>query len=399
VRTSDIVLSGTADAKVAQLAERTSLLLASVQRKADCERQELERQLDRVGSRTDVRLDALESQMTEVMERGSGRDRHDMEAGTADAGRVLQEARALVGGAVAEIQAQWRSFRSELREEQHEHTRRLDDALEQRVDSSATTSARLREVEAQLERALSQGSEQPSWFEQLEELVASLERRLEEQRALIDVRLQQVRADTDGLRLRSDGLQGRHDDLLSSVEQRVEQCVARCVEHELAHALERLAAGASMERLHHLEEPPANAVSSAEASRTAKSLQDLGRRSDDLESRFAAIRVRVEAHDSRFASVGERVEVVCQQAVESSRQAAVQQRDEILSEADCQMKILRQRVDALSELCDELSLREVSRAPPSHKPQRASPSLRGETRGNGAVLDRISETYLSDQKL
>jgi hypothetical protein len=315
-------------------------------------------------------------------------------AAQADSGQVLREARALVGGAVGEIQAQWRSFRSELREEQQTHARRLEDALEQRHDAS-TSAARLQEIEAQIDKVFThwgqQQQQQPAWFEQLEEVVASLERRIEEQRAVVDVRLQQVRADTDGLRLRSDGLQGRHEDLLCTVEQRVEEVVARCVEQEL----DRLASGAyALEGLHRNFEGPITGTDSS--ARTARTVQELARRTDEIDSRVAALRVRVEAHDGRFAAVSERTEAVCQQAVESARQAALQLREEILSESDCQIRILKQRIDALGELCDELTLREVTTSRTSLSQLLPTPS----TAGRGAVPSRYSEKKrLSEEKL
>merc|ERR1719282_566826 len=83
-------------------------------------------------------------------------------------------------------------------------------------------------------------------------------------------------------------------------------------------------------------------------------LKDLSRRLDESEARVAALRVRVDAHDGRFGSIGERAEASCQQAVEAMRQATLRQREEMICESDCQIRILRQRIDTLSELCDEL---------------------------------------------
>lgn len=143
--------------------------------------------------------------------------------------------------------------------------------------------------------------------------------------------MMRFRMDVDGLKLRSESLHGLRDEVLCAVDRRLEKELAR----------------PNMP----LEQP----VPDVQRGR------DLLRRVEDTEARVSALRVRVDSHDSRFNSIAERAEAVCQQAVESVRQTAAQHRDEILSEADSQLRILRQRVEALSELCEELMLRQTPR--------------------------------------
>merc|ERR1719291_785023 len=86
--------------------------------------------------------------------------------------------------------------------------------------------------------------------------------------------------------------------------------------------------------------------------------RELGRRLEDAEARLSALRVRVDGQDGRLAGLADRAEAAGRQAQEAARQASLQQREDILSEADCQLRIVRQRVDTLSELCEELLLRQ-----------------------------------------
>ncbi|CAK0886176.1 unnamed protein product, partial [Prorocentrum cordatum] len=70
------------------------------------------------------------------------------------------------------------------------------------------------------------------------------------------------------------------------------------------------------------------------------------------EARLSALRVRVDGQDGRLAGLGERAEAAGQQAQDVARQVSLQQREDILSETDCQLRIVRQRMDTLSELCE-----------------------------------------------
>eukprot|EP00927_Polykrikos_kofoidii_P065726 TRINITY_DN61442_c0_g1_i1.p1 TRINITY_DN61442_c0_g1~~TRINITY_DN61442_c0_g1_i1.p1 ORF type:complete len:501 (+),score=92.41 TRINITY_DN61442_c0_g1_i1:125-1504(+) len=375
-------IAGMADAKVSQLAERTSLLLAKLQGQAELDKQDIENQLEQVSFRVESRLKALDARLDVCEEQAAARERREGEAMAVDGSRVLKEARALVGGAVSEMQAQWRSHRSEFRGEQEDHARRirgieecakqdatkLQDVLQAVQDQASS----LRQAEEQIHGLLST-QEPPPWFRQVEESVASLERRLEERWVAVEMRLQQHRVDMDGFRLRCDNIDGMRDEILSLTDQRFEQ-----------EAEERL-------KVQKWSDPVSGANDLTSSANAKVVSQDFTRRLEEVESRQAALRVRVDSHDSRFSSLGERAEAACQQAVESSRQVAAQQRDEILSEADCQMRILRQRVEALSELCDELSLREVARS--AHRNSSTGPTTvagRAVAAGHRAAAERAA---------
>jgi len=266
------------------------------------------------------------------------------------------------GGAVNEVQAQWRAHRSELRDEHEDLLRRVErgtggsdrGATRKTLQDHDFVLQRLEEAVGSLDHqmrtllARDQARDQaPPWFGQLEAATAGLERRLEEQRAWADAQFGRARHDLDSFVVRIEGLQSLRAECTEVVDRRIGQEVER-----LERAID---AAVEPQRVH---APERNFADS-------KAIQDAGRRLDDSEAKLAALRVRLDAHDGRFASVGERAETACQQAVECARQAALQQREEILQEADCQLRILRQRVEALAEVCDELTLRETSRARPS----------------------------------
>lgn len=204
---------------------------------------------------------------------------------------------------------------------------------------------------------------QPPWYPQIEAALAALDHRLEEHRSASEAYTCRLRMELDAFKHRFDSLQAFREDILQTVDMRLDQ------------ELDRLTGSKESEQMR--QEVHASSL---------KAAPELSRRMDDAEARVAALRVRVDAHDTRFTSLGERAEAVCQQAVESARQAALQQREDILSEADCQVRILRQRVDALTELYDEMSLREV---PVSSHPRRGtSPHGPPRTRADEAEPDR-----------
>lgn len=348
------------DAKVNQIAERTSLLLADLQRQCEGDKFDMERQLDQIGSRTDNRISLLEARIASCEEQQNKMlDRHESDAWT------LNEARSLVSAAVGELQAQWRAHQSEFRGEQEEARNRVDE-LARCVQQSSHRLEDLTHAVEEQDAAIRHAEEQvnqPPWYGQIEAALAALDHRLEEHRSASEAFTCRFRMDIDAFKHRMDSLQAFREDILQTVDMRLDQEV------------DRLTGSKGSEQMR--QEVHAS---------SSKAAPELSRRIDDTEARVAALRVRVDAHDTRFTSLGERAETVCQQAVESARQAALQQREDILSEADCQVRILRQRVDALTELYDEMSLREV---PASSHPRRGgSPHGPPRSRAEEAEPDR-----------
>lgn len=356
-----------AQAQVMQLAERTSLLVASVQKQIEVEREETGRQLEQVGVRLDSRIASLESRLAACEDQNAVRERRECEALAAIPSRVLRETRALISGSINEAQSQWRAQRVEFAEECRELSRRLDELSEQGhqgarqiqeaenlVEDQACTVRQLQE-----DIQVLQAAERPAWFTDLEGHVGKLEKRMEEQLLSVELRLQQRRQEV------AESMQSFQEDLLGSMEARVEQEIERALS----------------------EQRGAQGRPSQDS--TLGAAKDLVRRLDDVDARVSALRVRVDSHDSRFSTVAERAEAACQQALETARQTTAHYKEEIISEADCQIKILRQRVEALGELCDELSLREVARN--SHHgaagAQRAAPTT---SFSGGGAADRGS---------
>mmetsp|Transcript_31692 Transcript_31692/g.98842 ORF Transcript_31692/g.98842 Transcript_31692/m.98842 type:complete len:278 (+) Transcript_31692:16-849(+) len=264
---------------------------------------------------------------------------------------ALREARSLVGSSLTEADAQWRQQHTELCEEQQHQFRQLEEVTEElrhvasRVEQAegalGSCEQAVRRSEEELQDLRLRPGLRPPWFGQLEGATAALEQRLIEQRAATEAQLGRLRADVDGMLRRYESLQGMRGDLLREADDRLQQELDRLDLRHGSHAL------------HHHMHPEASA-------QMGSAVRDLSRRVDDAESRVAALKVRVDAHDGRLASVGERSEVLCQQTLEGARQACTRQRDEILSEADCQMGILRQRVETLSNLCEELMMRQAA---------------------------------------
>lgn len=364
-------LGGTTDMKVTQLAERISVLVAGLQQQCDATNHNAERQLERVGFQMEARLKNLESRVVTCEEHTAAvREWHDSDVFAAETTRVMREARALVSGTVNEVQSQWRAHRVEMREEQEERLQRLEDIAEQ----GKICMQKLQQVEEELEgqgSALRRSEEQieglqvrdpPPWFGQIEGALAGFERRLGEQHTVAESQLMRFRMDLDGLKVRSEGLQGIREEVINEIDRRLER-----ERHEREREKE------FMRVPDFARHPEHHGDTHRDSPREAKRLED-------TEARVAALRVRVDAHDSRFSSIGERAETACQQAVEGARQAASQHREEVLSEVDCQLRILKQRIEALSELSDELMLRQTPRGYPvsSNRHQVSHRELEGE---------------------
>lgn len=326
---------------VSQLAERVSLLLAGVQQQSTAEKEDMERQFVQRDSKVESRMISLEARVAACEEQAAELQRRESESASAEAARALREARALVGGAVAEVQAQCREDRTDLMEGQHEQARQLEEfgkhakgqayRLQQAEGTLEEQVQQTRQLEEALQMVLDR-EQPPPWYGELESAVARLEYRFEEQRGAAEFTIGRYRTDGDSMRMRMESLR---EDALCAVDRRIDQ------------ELERL-----------LPSRPSD-VFKVDLHKD----KDVSRRIDDVEARVAAIRMRADSHDNRLATVAERAEAACQQALEGARQAASSQREDILSEVDCQLRILRQRVEAVGELCEELSLRQMCKAP------------------------------------
>lgn len=326
------------DVKVSHLAERVSTLVASLQRRCDADKLALEAQVKDLGTRVDGRFETFEARLVACEERLATQDRRlDASAiadrSASDAAMVLREVRSHVSHALTEAKAEWRQQHGELHHEQRHQAGLLDD-LDQKLRQVATTSE---QVENELSKAVrrsedqlhslmtAQGAAPPQWFGQLESALNAVELRLNEQQVTAEMQLSRLRVDMDGLRRHADSVvQSVRDDTLRSVDARLDR---------------QTAAGGH----YHAGSPE-----------TMATLRENTRRLDDTEARMAALRVRVDAHDGRFSTFGERLEVTLQQADEVARNVAMQQKEEILMESNLQLKMLRQRVESLSELSEEL---------------------------------------------
>jgi DNA repair exonuclease SbcCD ATPase subunit len=334
------------DVKVSQLAERVSLLVAGVQRQSCHDKQDLERQLSSFSCRAETRLANLEARFAVVEEQTSGRDRdrpnREEDALSADS-RIMREVRALVAGAVTEVQASWRTQRAELMDGQQEQARQLEElsehtkrgatrlqevqiafeGLQENLDLQAKN---LQHTETELRTLLSRGNGTPPWYGELEASVARLEHRVDEQRSAAEHQINRFRTDAESLRLRLEGLR---EDALCAVDRRIDVEIDRLMSQRTAPYPEH------------------------------RSDKDLHRRLDESEARIAALRVRIDAHDSRFSALGERAEAACQRALEDSRQAVGRQKDEIMQEVEwccSEITTMRQKIEAIGDVCEELSL-------------------------------------------
>jgi len=248
-----------------------------------------------------------------------------------------------VGTALTEAQALWRSEHSEHQADQRDQLRQLEELaesvrysaarLEQAERTLGSQEKGLRRTEEQLEALAKREwslQETPPWFAELESAINSLDVRLNEQQVVTEVQLAKLQVDAETLR-RKDVL---GTELMQEVEARLGQ--------ELDKLEARMLGGSS-----------GGYFSVGEG-------RSLARRLDEVEAKAAASRVRVDSHDTRFTSLAERSEVVCQQAADGARQVCQQSRDEILGDVDCQLRVMRQRIETLSQLCEELMLRQAS---------------------------------------
>jgi len=314
-----------------------------VQRQLEAERLDMEKQFVHIGAHMDERVRVLETRVAACEGRVEARDSYVDDPHSQAAANAAMT-RAVVQNSLSEVDAQWRMEHEELRIEQQQQLHQLEDLASEvghvasRVQQAEAIMGgferTLRRSEEEVQGLLTRHTQRPPWFGQLEGAIAALERRLGEQQVAAEVQLGRVRVDVDGLLRRTEGIQGLRDELFREVEE--------CLRQEFERRLDLHRNDSQLRSGGHLA-PDVSAWGGNGA-------RDLTRRLDDSEARVAALKVRVDAHDSRFGSLGERTEALCQQANESARQAATRLREEILSEADCQLDIVRNRIEQLSEL-------------------------------------------------
>lgn len=300
-----IPLAGSVEAKVAQLAERVQQLVMALQKRCDEDKEELEVQMDKIHARLEARMGALE--------RG--------------------EARGMIGAALTEAQGQWRQELAQMKGEQRQQL----GLLEELADASRQSSARMEKAERALQvhersvrrseeqlKAISKIQEVPPWYAQLEGAIVNVERQVNEQQVAVEVQVARLQVECDGLRRRAEVLGGMREEILQAMDEKVAVC----------------------------REP----LSSAKEDRSGVLLK----RCDELDARLASQKVHVEAHEQRFSSFAERLEGLQQEVFDLLHQGAQKRREELLAEVDGQMRVLRERMDTLSELMDELMLRQAS---------------------------------------
>jgi len=244
--------------------------------------------------------------------------------------RLMREAQEHVNGAVAEIQAQCRGHRAEVEAAQRENSKKFEENIEQ----TQRNTLKLRQVEHSLESQAKESqraatSAATQWYDQLEGVVSALERRVGEQQTGVETFFSRVCADLEGFRVR---LEDRHQ----HADERMER-----IEKEFLSVKEQKQSGASL---------------------AEQRVDELARRLDQAESKNAAVRVRVDSYEGRLAGLAERMEQTLQSSLDASRQLAARLREDVLAEVECQLRILRQRVEATGELCEELSFRELRSA-------------------------------------
>lgn len=353
-----------ADIKVGQLVGRVSQIIGEFQRNSEADKQELEKQVRSSRAHADSKLGKLEARLKACEDKVAGQERRLDGGAPSDRGaeRVAQEAllaarevRSEVGSGLKQAQAEWRSILLEdqaARRQEVQHVSQdvvqlkalMTQAIgrieqgEMRLDDEEQRTTRLEDAQAR-----SAGAGPPPWFAKLEGLVHGVEARLDGMHADLEAQLGRAQADFDTLRRRVEAAPGARDEALRGLEAAVERAVAERFEG----AGRPSAAGAGFCGA------PAGALGPGAALLQSQMREHL-RRLDDTESRVAAMRVRLDGLDGRFCGMEGRLEAAGLQAVEAAQQVAAQQREDILSEVECQLSILRQTVKTLSGWCEEL---------------------------------------------
>lgn len=380
-----------ADLKLGHLAERVSVLIAGIQQQCDIDKQDFEQRLGDVASSLDTRARAIEARLSACEEQDSkgymgvsDHDRRDVPSRTPPdevTAMVVREARVVIH----EAQGQWQRLGDEIQNEQREQLRHLEELASQfrhvvgRVDEverglegqSRALEASRRHLQALDDQVVGVRAEQkgaaavqqqhrdqaPCWFGQSEGAIGNVDRRLEEQRAGLEVQVERLRTEVDSVRRKvsGEGMRGWKEDVLRAVEGRLEEEVERVLQDQGCGILNRVGGGGLQSGGH-------SQVSSDANQRDGNTcVKNLTRRHDDTEAKIAALRIRLDSHDGRFATMSERTETLCQQAIEDARAAGLSQRQEIIQEMDCQTRILQQRIETLSEMSEEHALRHATK--------------------------------------
>jgi len=322
---------------ITRLADRVELNLVSLQQQVESEREDVERRFEHVGNHVDARLASLEARLATCEQRISGRLRDMDDSASMDGGRLLREARSLVNGASSEVQALCRSQCAELEVKLQEQIQKADRKADDLSQQAASLADQLHYIEAavteqaQAANVMEQELQSvtdfgPRSYAELVEGLTGLRRSVGEQLAVLQ-------ADAERSKQRSETL---HQDLLAEITHVIQEEVERKV---WAGRGEGRSYGHGAESGSH---------------------EDLSKRIEDADAKIAKLRIRVDLYDGRIASLAERIETTTQEAQESARRAVSEQRHEIMTEVDCQIRILRQRLEAIGELCEELSLHELA---------------------------------------
>lgn len=329
------------DTKVCHLADNVAHQFAEMQRRNDSDRENLERKLDTLSVRLDTRLGGLEARATMCEERSALQDRRIdggmvNERAATETAAAISEVRASMANAFAEKEANGRKMHLELKAQQRETLRQLEDlaACIRRIASRADElerGAALQEEDwmrlgEQLKPVFDGYSAGPAVLAQeLESAIESVEMRINEQQVDVDIQIGRLRAEVVGHRWRRPTVGTAFEDAF---------CEAQDV-------IDLDACGFSAQN----------------AGATSETTREHARRLEDVEARVASLRVRVDAHEGRFTGFGDRLEAVCGSAMDNAKQFAAERCQEILSEGNCQVKLLRQRLDSLSEMWEESVMR------------------------------------------
>jgi len=328
---------------ITRLTDAVQLNLVSLQQQVENEREEVGRRFEHVGQHVDARLASLEARLSTCEQRISGCKR-DVDDSASDGGRLMREARSLVNGASSEVQALCRSQCAELEVKLQELIQKMDRKADDVGQQVTSVVDQLHYLEAAV-------TEQAQAFAVMEQELTSvtefgnrshgeladrqteLRRHFGENRQAFESQLAAVQADAERSKHRSETMQ---QDLLA----------------EITHVIQ--------EEVEQRIRPGRGDGRSYGHGADVGVHEDFSKRVVDIDSKIAKLRVRVDLYDGRISSLAERVEAATHEAQEGARQAVNEQRNEIMTEVDCQIRILRQRLDAIGELCEELSLHELT---------------------------------------
>lgn len=317
---------------VDQLAERVSVLVAGLQQNVesqfDADKRESESQLNALDAKIDSRFRSLEVRLADAEEQRLG--------GKSTQDSLREEMQGNIDRSIRRAQENWEARCNELEGKHREVAAKLNEVSE----VSQRNTLRLRQVEHQMEEFQRENStaisklqediaglharEPPPWFEDLEESIAALERRSAERQRSLEAQNARRGAELEDFALREN-------------EQR--EVLRRAFEARLEQELESRLRGVS--------------------DNLGGQREEIRRRLEDFEVRISQMRVKMDTHESRIGALGDRAEAACQAALESVRQSIEQQREQIFNEVECQFGMLSKRIEAMGELCEELSIREL----------------------------------------